>query len=1266
MSDLPRWQFRVDVGGTFCDVIARAPTGAASATKLLSSGRLQSVSAGDYPPGFFAGWTLEHDGRTRTVPDSGELPTGGRYALFTGEEAPVLAVRLLTRTPLTQPLPPVDLRLGTTRGTNALLQRSGAMVGLLTTRGFADVLRIGDQSRPRLFDVTVRKPQPLTHAVAETSGRLDAEGRLVEDLDAADLDRALRGLRDAGCETLAIAFVNAYRNPAHEEAAADRAATFGFEAVSVSTRLSRRGKFLPRVETAVLDAYLAPTLRAYVRSIEDGLPGSRVLLMTSAGGLVPPDRFGGAESVLSGPAGGVVGCEAVFRGVFARSPLAPRGDASQATPRTAGGPPDHVQGDFAGAIGFDMGGTSTDVCRVDLRDGVRREYESTKAGVRVATPTLAIETVAAGGGSVCRFDGVKLCVGPQSAGADPGPACYGRGGPLTVTDCNLVLGRLPDFPFPLDAAAARSKLSEVLDAMPDGPKTVKELAAGFLRVANLRMAQAVRRVSVARGHDPAGDVLVTFGGAGGQHACAVAEELGCRAVLVHPYAGLLSAYGIGEAKRTAEAERTVLCDADDLPPATLDEVAAEARASLAEDADVRLTALARYAGTEATLEVEAADIARRFHDAHARTFGAARDRAVEVVSVRAVATARANVEPITAEPAWTLNRSPLAPRGVACGPASGLAAASDSTHAPEQATPRGARRLRGNTPRVISDPFSATVVDDGWAAEVLPTGELLLIRDGTTEAVDTADSATPDPVLLEVYNSRFTGIAEQAGEVLRATSVSANVKERLDFSVALFNGDGRLVVNAPHVPVHLGAMGQTVRHLLAAADMRPGDVLVTNDPSRGGSHLPDVTVVTPVFCDGDDRPAFVVASRAHHAEIGGVVPGSVPPDSRRLSEEGVLIRDFRLFDAGRSREAAFRDLLLSDPHPTRSVVDNLSDVAAQVACNRRAADDLLALVASDGRTRVSAYMGHMRDAAESLTRAAVRDWSGGRPFEATAADRMDDGTPIRVRVSAGGSGDIAFDFAGTGGPVDSNLNANPGIVTAAVLYALRLLIGRSRPDGFDLPLNDGVLSPIEINIPPSILNPFADLASDDPSELPAVVGGNTETSQRVVDVLLQALGLAACSQGTMNNLTFGDATFGYYETIAGGSGATPDGPGADAVQVHMTNTRITDVEVLEHRTPVRLRRFAVRAGSGGRGTHAGGEGVLREIEFLRPLRVSLLTGRRESSPPGLRGGDGQPGRNTLLRADGREEVLPWRCGFDAAPGDALRIETPGGGGWTPQ
>jgi len=1390
------WEFWIDVGGTFTDCIGRRPDGVLVRHKLLSSGITPgTVAAGSDawrivddarrtdPPQFWNGFELRlldqagniaatsrvahFDPQQGTLHLAAPLPSapspGQRYELCCGLEAPVIGIRWLLACPLEQDLPPCSVRLGTTRGTNALLTRRGARTALVITKGFADALHIGYQNRPRLFDLDICKPQPLFEAVIEADERLAADGTVLRPLDEAALARELAALRRRGIASLAICLLHAARYPRHEQLAARLAQQAGFEEISVSHAIAPMVKLVTRAETTVLDAYLNPVLRAYVASLRGALGASRLRLMTSAGGLVAAEQFTGKDSILSGPAGGVVGFSRVAQ--------------------AAG---------FERAIGFDMGGTSTDVARFDGRFDL--EYETEKAGVRIAAAVLAIETVAAGGGSICRFDGVKLAVGPDSAGADPGPACYGRGGPLALTDVNLHLGKIrPEFfPIPLDPAAAESRLhalAEEVAAATGRRMTLSELCEGLLRVANTNMVRAIQRVSLAKGYHPRDYVLVAFGGAAGQHACAVARELGIERVLCHADAGLLSAYGMGMADVVRHRAQGIYRP---LHEGTLQELEAEF-ARLADEAVAELAAEGfgrqqitlhrlldlRYRGLESWITIPepsgqampdanrlAVAYAREYERQHHERYGYHHaGRPIELVALRIEAVGLAAHCP---PPSQRVVRRTLA--------AASTARVWFVGRPWQAALYRRAELQPGDVlhgPAIVNDGFSTTVIDPGWQGVVYSGGELVLeyvppavtrrvetgkgaaaglavsgwrlagaserwptvaeptdprATDAGTTDVGTTDAGTtdagasdagasdagasdaraadtggteaapteagvsqfqpppggddaagagaggpgtgrpmvpepmlqgppvdggPDPVWLEVFNHHFAAIAEQMGITLRNTASSVNVKERLDFSCALFTARGELVVNAPHIPVHLGAMGETVRQVLRDnPGLSPGDVVVTNDPYHGGSHLPDVTVVTPVHDPASGRLLFFTASRAHHAELGGIVPGSMPPFSRSLAEEGVLICNFKLVEAGRSRFDELRALLEGPPYPSRAVADNLADIRAQLAANRQGARDLQRLIGRYGLAAVEAYMGYIQQAAETKVRQALRRLAGGtREF----VDYLDDGSAICLRLTLHADRAV-FDFTGSANVHPGNFNANRAIVTAAILYCLRCLLQE------DIPLNEGVLTPVELILPEGLLNPPP---GPTPETSPAVVGGNVETSQRIVDVILGALGLAAASQGTMNNLLFGDGSFAYYETICGGAGATPHRAGADAVHTHMTNTRLTDVEVLEMRYPVRVREFCIRRGSGGSGRHRGGDGVVRQLEFLKPLTVSLLSQRRGPYPPyGLASGQpGALGRNTLLRASGETLNLPGCAQLEVQPGDVLVIETPGGGGY---
>ncbi|MBX3418015.1 MAG: hydantoinase B/oxoprolinase family protein [Pirellulaceae bacterium] len=1290
--ELAKWRLWIDVGGTFTDCIAISPTGVERELKILSSSSVKNVWQNDLLTAtgmivdsktavpcvdFWRGYTISwQDAKGETFASGivdhsqpgGELQVSlekassetslselsrraAYYELVSPEPSPIFAARLLTSSPLEQTLPPLAMVLGTTRGTNALLTRTGAKTALAVTAGFRDLLEIGEQDRPALFELTIRKPRPLYEQVFEIDERLDANGEVLLPLDLQQTAQRLTAARQAGCDSLAICLLHSYRNPEHERMVEELARRQGFFEISCSSVVSPLIKIVPRAETTVLDAYLNPVIRNYADHIARALSaGSTLELMTSAGGLVPRHRFSGKDSVLSGPAGGVVG--------FARV-------AEQAG--------------FTQAIGFDMGGTSTDVARYGGR--FERDFESRKAGVRIVAPMLAIETVAAGGGSICRFNGTQLVVGPESAGSVPGPACYGRGGPLAVTDINVFLGRISEqhFPFALDRNAIARRLDECaaeVQLATGRSMSHAELAEGFLKIANHNMAAAIRNVSVAQGYDPREHVLVAFGGAGPQHAVEVAELLEMSQVLVHPRASLLSAEGIRLAERRSDQARAVLRPLsvellqeiqNDLTAITDQAVATlVAEGGDPQQIDVHRSLDLRFQGTEPFLNLpldDGVDVRERFLIEHRRLFGYVQDRAIEVVAMRVEATIRG--EQLT--PAQRSEPSnPQTDSRQTCWTSGGW---SDVARFDWKALPCGSL-ITG--PALIADALTTTWVADGWQAEVLSNGSLLLglkkgsgTKSASEKGVRYQKPERPfgcfallvpdpffrsDPIQLEIFSNSFRSIARQMGLTLQRTAVSVNIKDRLDFSCAIFLANGELIVNAPHIPVHLGAMSETVRGVIANNPViRPGDVFITNDPFAGGSHLPDVSVVSPVFVESELM--FWVASRGHHAEIGGKAPGSMPPDATCLADEGVVISNLKLIDAGAERFDELERILRQPPYPSRNVADNLADVRAQVAANQIGANALVKLIERHSAPLVGAYMGFLLDAAERQVRAALLNIPDG---DYRFQDAMDNGKRIFVAI-AKTSDRLRIDFSGTDEVSSDNLNANRAIVLAAIMYTMRCLLKT------DLPLNEGVLRPVELQLPTCFLNPTP---GRDPTDSPAIVGGNVETSQRIVDVLLGALGLAAASQGTMNNWLMGDDSFGYYETIGGGSGATAEGPGADAVHCHMTNTRLTDPEILESRFPVRLLECAIARGSGGAGWHRGGCGMVRTVEFLRPLVVSLLTSRRTSRPYGLQGGEpGDCGQNLYRPADGEWISLPSRIQLSVGPGDQLKIITPGGGGW---
>jgi 5-oxoprolinase (ATP-hydrolysing) len=1191
------WEFWIDRGGTFTDLVGRAPDGRLLTGKMLSENKQR------YPDAAIAGIkTLLGIGLDEAIPE-GVID---------------------------------QVKMGTTVATNALLERKGERCLLVVNRGFGDLLRIGNQARPRLFDLDIRLPGLLHERAVEIAGRVGVDGSEVEALDEDAARVAFATAVRDGITACAIALIHAWRYPAMERRLAELARQAGFAQVSASHAVSPLLRLVPRADTTVVDAYLSPVLGRYVAQVAANLGETRLSFMQSNGALTDARRFKGKDAILSGPAGGIVGAA-----------------------RTA------QQAGFGRIITFDMGGTSTDVAL--YAGAYERSFETEIAGVRVRTPMMAIGTVAAGGGSILGFDGARMRVGPESAGAHPGPASYGNGGPLTVTDANVCLGKLHPEHFPaifgpdgnrmLDVETVRREFADMARRIATATGALRdprEVAEGFLRIAVANMANAIKQVSVAKGHEARRFVLQCFGGAGGQHACLVAEALGMRTVFIHPLAGVLSAYGMGLADQGVLREQAVERDLD---PASLADIEVLAR-TMGEVARGELVAQGnpadgirietslhlRYAGTEAALPVRLASLAAMtaaFHETHRARFGFAlpeRGLVAETLAVEAIAPgvgleqpARAatphDAEAVGEIEFWTkgaMHRAPVFDR------------------------PKLLPGARIAGPALLREPNATTIIEPGWIGEIDPQGGLVLRRTAANAAPVVNDTSRPDPVLLEMFNNLFMHVAEQAGIVLQNTAMSVNIKERLDFSCAVFDAEGRLVANAPHVPVHLGAMGESVRAVLRlrGATLRPNDAVALNNPSNGGTHLPDVTVVTPVFDAAGETIRFFVASRGHHADIGGITPGSTPPDSRTLEEEGVVIDDFLLVERGVFQEQAFRALLASGPYPARSPEVNVADIKAQLAANARGVEELQALVAEYGWDVVDAYMRHVMDNAEESVRRLVARLPGG-----SFTYRMDDGTPLQVAVRVDAAARTAeVDFTGTGPRRPGNLNAPRAVTLACVLYVFRCLVQD------DIPLNEGCLRPLRVIIPHGSFL--------DPPPGAAVVAGNTEVSQAVCNALFGAVGTLACSQATMNNLTFGDAAHQCYETICGGAGAGEGFDGCSAVHTHMTNTRITDPEVLELRYPVRLERFAIRRGSGGAGHWRGGDGAIRALRFLARMTAVVLTSRRDEAPFGQAGGmPGLPGAQRVERADGSIQVLPRRASVDLGVGDMIVIETPGGGGF---
>ncbi len=1207
-----RWQFWVDRGGTFTDVVGRAPDGALHTLKLLSENPQQYRDAAV-------------EGIRRLLGQSAGVPISS---------AQVECVKM-----------------GTTVATNALLERRGERTVLVTTRGFRDALRIATQARPRLFERRIVLPELLYARVIEADERVGAQGDLIRALDEAALRGALEAAHAAGIRACAVVFLHGYRYPAHELAAQTLARTVGFSQVSVSHQVSPLMKLVPRGDTTVVDAYLSPILRRYVDQVSAEMPGVRLLFMQSSGGLAEARRFQGKDAILSGPAGGIVGMVCSARG--------------------AG---------YERLIGFDMGGTSTDVSH--YAGEYERAFDTEVAGVRVRAPMLSIHTIAAGGGSIIRFDGARLRVGPESAGANPGPASYRRGGPLTITDANVLLGRIQPEYFPRVFGSGsnepldRAVVEQGFDAMAQQMSTRagrrigrEEAAAGAIKIAVGSMANAVKRISVARGHDVTRYTLQCFGGAGGQHACLVADALGVRQVFCHSLAGVLSAYGMGLADQIAMREAALERVLDAAGVAAARQLAArlqgEAGAELAIQgvAPERLRTVirlhVRYQGTDTALPCDpegsgAEHIRAQFEREYRRRFAFLMPHLELVIEAVSVECIGAGEFPLAGESARGGDGAAPVHR-----PPAPVELPMYCLEDHEPAGWRMARLFDGaalkngasfDGPAIVAERNATVVVEPGWRALVSIGGHLQLrrvqARPPATAVGTRADQAGSDPVMLEVFNNLFMNVAEQMGLRLQNTAHSVNIKERLDFSCAVFDASGSLIANAPHMPVHLGSMSESIRAvMLRNPSLKPGEVFVLNDPYHGGTHLPDVTVVTPVFLESD-VPSFFVASRGHHADVGGITPGSMPPFSTSIGEEGVLIDNFKLIEAGVLREAALRDVLAGGPYPARNPSQNLADLRAQIAANEKGAQELALMVEQYGGGTVARYMRHVQDNAEECVRRVITALTDGE-FSLP----LDNGAEIRVRVRVDAEKRSAcIDFTGSSSQLANNFNAPRAITVAAVLYVFRTLVED------EIPLNAGCLKPLSIIVPEgSMLNPRPPAA---------VVAGNVETSTCVTNALYGALKVMAASQCTMNNFTFGNASHQYYETIAGGSGAGPGFAGASVVQTHMTNSRLTDPEVLELRYPVRVESFEIRAHSGGAGRWPGGNGGVRRIRFLAPMTASILSNGRKTGAFGMAGGEpGAPGENRIERADGRVEVLGAIAQAEMNPGDVFVVSTPGGGGY---
>ncbi|WP_303923309.1 hydantoinase B/oxoprolinase family protein [Draconibacterium sediminis] len=1243
------FQLFVDTGGTFTDCIGIDEKGTEYRQKVLSSSSLRStiekvISVSqcviadtwnlhrDIFNGFSfrllqqktaGGKVVSFDVQKRILELNAPCFTpemeGSNFELTSHEEAPVLGARLITQTGLTETFPELHLKLGSTKGTNALLENKGAKTLFIVTKGFADLLEIGNQARPDIFAMNVEKSRQLTHQIIEVDERIDSTGKVLIPLDFDGLKKKLNEVDLNEIESVAIALMNAFINPEHEHQLAQLLKNMGFRFVSQSTELSPLIKLLNRAETAVVNAYLSPIIHSYVNRIAEKTGRNLFQIMTSAGGLVSADKFHPKDSLLSGPAGGVVGA------------------------REIGG-----KEGYAKLITFDMGGTSTDVSRIDGEFDYR--YELQVGDARINSPAIAIETVAAGGGSICGFDGYKLFVGPESAGAYPGPACYGVGGPLTITDVNLLLNRLDasQFGIPVFRNEAEKRLEELLNSMQKstGNKASADTVLnGFIAIANEIMAGAIRKISITKGYDPKNFALVAFGGAGGLHTCDIAEILGIQNILLPKDAGLLSAYGIGNASVERFAEKQVLQDLDEvenLLPNWFNEIETEATKKLQnegfnkEKISIRQRMVfMRFAGQDSSLEVHFSDIEQlitNFHQQYKKVYGhTVNNRTIEIEAIRVLAA----VENTDKETITTTKTSYLPEP---------LKTTDNGTPVFVRNKLKEGAQITG--PALFLDSFSTTFVKSGWSLELQHSGTAILKSQTENQQADTMQNRETE---LELFTNRFMAIAENMGALLQRTSLSVNIKERLDFSCALLDKDGRLVANAPHIPVHLGGLGVCVRELIKHFDFKEGDTIVTNHPIYGGSHLPDVTLVTPVFYAGE-RVGFVV-NRAHHSEIGGISPGSMPPNAKNLEEEGVCIAPFYLVKNGQPDWDGMRKILLNSKFPTRSIEENLADLNAALAANKNGSEALTDLINKHGKETVQNYLDLLREHAAKKMKATLQKFENGNY---SATEYLDDGSKLKVNIQLN-DGNCNIDFTGSSAVHKGNMNATEAIVKSVSIYVLRLLLNET------IPLNDGLLEPVDFMLPTGLLNPDFD---DDPAKCPAVVGGNVEISQRLTDTLLKAFGVVAASQGTMNNTLFGNKNFGYYETICGGCGAGNGFNGASAVHHHMTNTRITDPEIMEHRYPVRLEEFSIRKNSGGSGKWHGGDGVKRVLKFLEPVNLSVLTQRRKSGPFGLNGGsDGKPGCQKVIYANGEEIVLDSIQNINMEQGDTFIIETPGGGGY---
>jgi 5-oxoprolinase (ATP-hydrolysing) len=1241
-----KWKIWIDTGGTFTDCIAISPDGNTIRKKVLSSGKLRGkiTSSEGGKVKVTEKWKMEKDifeGFQFNIPKlqfeakvekfnpeessfviNEELPDeaeGHDFEITANEEAPILAVRLITLTPLDEVFPEIEMRLGTTKGTNALLEMNGDEPLLLVTKGFSDLLKIGTQQRKDLFSLSVKKPKPLTNDVLEINERINSRGEKTLDLDERKLNQLAEKCASKGIQNVTIALLNSYENDTHEKKIAEALREAGVKYITQSAELFPEINYLNRTETAVVNSYLLPIVDQYLNGIEKHMTTLNV--MKSSGGLAGRHDFEPKDSLLSGPAGGVVAGSVIAR-----------------------------QTGEDKVITFDMGGTSSDVARYYQRYDYT--YETNIGDAHISGPALHIHTVAAGGGSICDFDGKKFTVGPESGGAQPGPASYGAGGPLCVTDVNLLLGKMATdkMSIPLNKEAAQKALSKILESG-ETSGSQEQILQGFLDIANEKMADAIRTISVGKGYDPAEYALLAFGGAGGMHACKVADLLNMKKLIIPQDAGILSAYGIGNALEERFVTRQLLTSLSNSSKIE-ESIKAASQKALDQLLDAgysddgihvrHVFCYLRFEGQEHNIEIdqkENPDLEAAFEETYRALYGHfISNREIEISSIKVVASTKEDPIEEAPIPKEKISARPMKKQQAWTG--------SDweevSVYDIEQMQPGSF--FRG--PAILVFPTSTAFIEKNWTAQF---DENLTLRIEKSQTQKDHASDQPEEVQLELFSNRFTRIAEEMGALLQRTAFSVNVKERLDFSCALLDTHGDLIVNAPHIPVHLGALGVCVKEVKKQLDLKEGDVAITNHPAFGGSHLPDVTLIMPIYHNG--QLVGYAANRAHHAEIGGITPGSMPARASRLSQEGVVIPPTYLMKNGEVKWKEIEELLTSGEYPTRALQENLADLNAALASLNSGKTQLIELVKKEGREKVMHYMESLKSyASESFWRAlkslGTNQWQ--------AVEKLDDGSQLAVKIEMGEK--LIFNFEGTSPTHPKNLNANRAITTSVLLYVMRLIAGEN------IPLNEGMLEKVEIKLPEDcMLNPTF---GERPEDCPAVVGGNVEISQRLTDTLLKAFELAACSQGTMNNVLFGNDNFGYYETICGGTGAGKDFDGADAVHQHMTNTRITDAEIMEHRYPVRVRDFSILKGSGGAGNHRGGNGVKRELEFLEDVTLTVLTQHRTTAPYGMKGGmPGRSGSQMVRRKNGNIEPLEFIDTSELKAGDRFIIETPGGGGF---